>query len=74
MSGGGGGRLLILLELWDRSACGDFSGGAGGLGWSVKLPEFAQGVGCAVEDAAIEARDGLGCGMEGEGVEGALCR
>jgi len=30
--GGGGGRLLILLELWVRSACGDFESDAGGLG------------------------------------------
>ena len=32
VSGGGGGRVLILLELWVRSACGDFGSGAGGLG------------------------------------------
>ena len=29
---GGGERLLILLGLWVRSACGDFGGDAGGLG------------------------------------------
>ncbi|MBL0157857.1 MAG: hypothetical protein IPP47_12260 [Bryobacterales bacterium] len=44
---------------------------AGGLGRGIKLLEFAQGAGYAVEDAAIEALDGLGGGMEGEGVEGA---